>query len=128
MNDKETFKMDYSASQQEEIIKIRKKYVETEENKMETLRALDAKVSNKATVSAMTMGIIGVLLMGIGMSLIMSDFGKLLGDYAMPVGIVIGLLGIVIAACTYTLHKHILEKERKKAAPQIIKLTDELMK
>lgn len=128
MKHQETFKMTYSAKQQEEIQAIRNKYVPQEENKMDRLRALDAGVTQKATVLSMTLGIVGTLILGIGMSLIMSDFGKLLGSLAMPVGIGIGAVGIAVLACAYPVYRHKVKKEREKIAPEILRLTDELMK
>lgn len=129
MNENETFKMTYSAEQQDEIQAIRRKYmIPEEEDKMEQIRALDAKTTTKATMTAITVGVFGTLLMGLGMSLFMSDFGAFLGTLAMPVGIVIGLMGIALGAFAYPLYLHTLKKEREKVAPEILRLTDELMK
>lgn len=129
MNENETFKMTYSAEQQDEIQAIRRKYIiPEEEDKMEQIRALDAKTTTKATMTAITVGVLGTLLMGLGMSLFMSDFGAFLGTHAMPVGILIGLMGIALGAFAYPLYLHTLKKEREKVAPEILRLTDELMK
>lgn len=128
MENKETFKMTYSAQQQEEVNQIRKKYIPQEQDKMEQLRALDAGVDRKATRFSILVGLLGTLIMGMGMSLSMSDFGKILGEHGMPAGIVIGVIGIVVLACAYPLYNFILKKERERIAPEIIRLTDELMK
>ena len=128
MEDKESFKMTYSAQQQEEIQSIRQKYVPKEESKMDRLRALDARVTQKATMVSILAGVIGALLLGCGMSLIMSDFGKALGAAALPLGIVAGVIGIVLVALAYPVHQRTLKKEREKTAPTILRLTDELMK
>ncbi len=128
MDNKENFKMTYSAEQQEEIQSIRKKYMPAEEDKMEQLRALDAGVTRKATAISIVVGVVGALVLGVGMSLAMSDFGKLIGELAVPVGSVVGFLGIGILACAYPLYNRILKKEREKIAPDIIRLTDELLK
>lgn len=125
---KETFKMTYSARQQKEIETIRQKYDTPQEDKMEQLRSLDRHVTQKATTVSLVVGIIGTLIMGSGMSLIMSDFGTALGSLALPVGIVTGILGIAMLACAYPLYSQTLKKEREKAAPEILRLTDELMK
>lgn len=127
MKHQETFKMTYSAQQQAEIQEIRQKYVPRETDKMEQLRALDAKATNKATLYSIAAGVLGVLLLGCGMSLIMSDFGTLLGRWAMPIGIAVGIVGIGLVACAYPLYRHILQKEREKIAPEILRLTDELI-
>ena len=120
--DKEKFSYTYSAKEQEEINRIRKKYM-AEENKMEQLRRLDAGVTEKATAVSIRVGISGALIMGIGMCCAM----VWQGIWFIP-GIVIGLVGIVVVAMAYPIYQKILKKEREKIAPEIIRLTDELMK
>lgn len=121
--EKETFQFTYSAKEQEEVKSIRKKYMAPEEDKMEQLRRLDAGVSRKGTTAALIVGIIGTLFLGIGMCCCMVWQRELF----IP-GIVIGVLGIVVLAAAYPLYNHVIQKERKKIAPEIIRLTDELMK
>lgn len=120
--------MTYSAQQQEEVNRIRQKYVPKTPDKMEQLRALDAFVEKKATAVSIAVGVIGTLILGIGMSLVMSDFGAILGSAAFIVGIIIGVVGIAVLGCAYPLYNRTLKKERAKIAPEILKLTDELMK
>lgn len=127
----ETFQYTYSAKEQKEIQDIRKKYAQPEEDKMELLRKLDAGVTKKATAVALIPGIIGALLLGIGMSLAMSDLGKMLGatqTMGTIVGIMIGVIGIVLVSCAYPVYNHVTKKEREKIAPAILRLTDELLK
>ena len=128
MEHNDSFKMTYSAQQQEEIQSIRQKYVPKEESKMDKLRALDARVTQKATMVSIIVGIIGAMVLGCGMSLIMSDFGKALGDAAFPAGIIAGVLGLVLVALAYPVYNRTLKKEREKIAPTILRLADELMK
>lgn len=128
MNNKETFQMTYSADEQEEIQAIRKKYVTPEEDKMKQLRSLDAKATSTATSLSIAIGVLGTLVLGLGMSLIMSDFGNILGTLALPVGIIAGIIGMIILGYAYPLYTKTLKKERAKIAPEIIRLTDELMK
>lgn len=130
---KQTFNYIYSAKQQEEIKSIRKKYAapEEQEDKMTQLRRLDAGVTQKAQAVSLVLGIIGALIMGFGMSVVMTDLGEIFGSYremALPFGIIIGVVGIVLVSLAYPLYNRIVKKERKKIAPQIIRLTDELMK
>lgn len=120
---KETFSYTYSAKQQEEIERIRKKYMPPEEDKMEQLRRLDRSVAQKGTTVSLIAGIIGTLLLGIGMCCAMVWAGSLF----IP-GIIIGLVGIAIVTAAYPLYQHIIKKEREKIAPEIIRLTNELMK
>lgn len=108
--------MTYSATEREEIDRIRKKYVPREmreEDKMTKLRALDGGVTKKATIYSVTVGTLGALIMGAGMSMIMTDFGKLFGGAAFPVGIVAGIIGIVIAALAYPLYNSTQKRTRK---------------
>ena len=133
MENKEVFHYHYSAKEQDEIKAIRKKYAAPEEceDKMSQLRRLDGAVTQKATTVSLVFGIIGTLILGIGMSLAMTEVGSILGasqEMAMLIGIIVGLAGIVLLSLAYPLYNRILKKERKKIAPQIIKLTDELMK
>ena len=129
--EKETFNYTYSAKEQEEIKAIRKKYAvpEETEDKMAQLRRLDAGVYSKATTAALVVGIIGALIMGIGMSLVMTEIGAFLGTVmAMIVGIGLGVIGIILVCLAYPLYNRTLKKEREKIAPEILRLTDELMK
>lgn len=128
MENKETFKMTYSAQQQEEIEAIRSKYIPKEEDKMEQLRSLDERVERKATMVAIIVGILGTLILGIGMSLVMSDFGLILGKAAFPIGIILGEIGMVVLGLAYPIFHRTLKKEREKIAPEVLRLTDELMK
>lgn len=95
---------------------------------MDKLRALDAHVTQKATMVSIIVGVIGAMLLGCGMSLVMSDFGAALGTAALPVGIAVGAVGLVLTALAYPVYNRTLKKEREKIAPQILQLTDELMK
>lgn len=129
--EKETFNYTYSAKEQEEIKAIRKKYAvqEQTEDKMAQLRRLDAGVYSKASTASLVVGIIGALIMGIGMSLVMTDIGEVLGTVlAMIIGISVGIVGIVLVCLAYPIYNRTLKREREKIAPEILRLTDELMK
>lgn len=128
MENKDIFKMTYSAEQQDEINQIRRRYMPKEESKLERLRALDATVGKKAAILSIVIGIIGTLIMGMGMSMAMTDFGNIFGNYSFFIGIVTGVVGIVILAAAYPLYNYTLKKEREKIAPEILRLTDELLK
>lgn len=115
------FAFTYSAEQQEEIRRIRQKYV-TGEDKLGRLRRLDANVTRKGTVAAMILGILGTLVLGIGMSCCMV-WG---GDLFIP-GILIGLVGIGGVALAYPVYDRVTARERQRLAPEILRLTDELI-
>jgi len=122
MENKETFSYTYSAKEQEEIKKIREKYVPKEADKMEQLRRLDASVTQKGTVISLVVGIIGALILGTGMSMCM------VWTELFVLGIIVGIVGIVMVSAAYPIYSHVTKKEREKIAPEIIRLTDELMK
>lgn len=118
-----TFNYTYSAKEQEELRRIRQKYAPQEEDKMELLRRLDRSVTEKGTVISIILGVIGTLIMGLGMSLAMVWQGV----WFIP-GIAIGLAGMGTLAAAYPVYNHVTRKERERIAPEILRLTDELMK
>ena len=122
---KETFNYTYSASQQQEIKKIREKYAQPtqEEDKMEQLRRLDQSVTKPGTVVSLIVGIISTLIMGAGMSCTM-----VWAETMFIPGIIIGVIGMIGIICAYPVYSGITKKQREKLAPEIIRLTDELMK
>jgi len=114
-----------------EIKRIRQKYQSQGEDSMTRLRKLDAAATIKAIVVALVIGIVGALILGTGMSFIMTDLGALLGMTGMInmiVGIVTGVLGIALVALAYPMYNKVLERERERIAPEILRLADELMK
>ena len=121
--DNQTFHYTYSAEQQQEIRDIRQKYLPPETNKMEQLRRLDKSVGDKATLYSLICGILGALVLGGGMSLcLVASSGWMLP------GILIGVIGIGLTAMAYPLYLRVLYRERQRVAPEILRLTDELMK
>lgn len=127
-NREETFTYTYSAKERTEVENIRKKYLQKEADKMEQLRRLDSIPLQKAQVASLCSGIIGALILGTGMSLIMTDIAAALGSFAIVLGVITGLIGIVLVALAYPIFTLVLKREREKIAPEILRLTDELMK
>ncbi len=128
MENKEGFSFTYSAEQQKEIEAIRKKYLPQEENKMEQLRKLHAVPTQKAQAASLVVGVIGALIMGTGMSLAMTEIGAALGVFAMILGIAVGIVGMVLVAVAYPIYNRVLKKQRERIAPEILRLSDELLK
>lgn len=122
-NTSESFRYTYSAKEQEEIKKIREKYIPKEENKMEQLRRLDQEVTRKGTLYSIVIGVIGSLLLGLGMSCTL----VWQGIWFIP-GIIIGVIGMAIVAAAYPVYNIVTKREREKIAPEIIRLTEELIK
>lgn len=125
----EPFQYTYSAKEQEELNKIRNKYMPKAESKLDQLHRLDAGVTRKATMLAIIVGSVGALLLGSGMSLAMTDIGVSLGlgNFSMVCGITVGVAGMVLVGIAYPFYCQALKRERAKVAPEILRLTDELM-
>ena len=123
---KETFTYTYSAKEQEEIKKIRDKYAPStrEETSMEKLRRLDKSATKGATVVSMIVGILSTLILGVGMCCTMLPGWE---QYFIP-GIVIGVAGILGVIAAYPIYTHMVKRKRAKLAPEIMRLSDELMK
>ena len=122
------FSFTYSASQQQEIENIRKKYPPKEEDKMEQLRRLHHSATQKAQAHSLVIGVLGTLILGTGMSLFMTDLGSVLGNFSMVIGVLVGLVGIILVALAYPVYNSVLKKERERIAPEILRLSDELLK
>lgn len=123
-----SFEYTYSAQQQREVEAIRRKYLPQEQDKMDELRKLHSIPTKKAQAAAIASGVLGTLVLGTGMSLCMTDIGRELGQAAWAVGILVGIVGIAMIAMAYPVFKRTLVKERKRIAPDILKLTDELLR
>ncbi|MBQ8345444.1 MAG: hypothetical protein IJY42_04160 [Clostridia bacterium] len=127
---KEEFQYTYSAKEQEELKRIRERYTERTETPIERLRRLDRSATKRAQAVSILLGVIGTLVLGVGMSLAMSEFSTILGAYegmAMPLGIVIGLIGCLLVCLAYPAYHSVLKRARRKIAPEVIRLTDELI-
>lgn len=116
------FTYTYSAKQNREIEQIRKKYLPPEENRLEQLHRLDKRAKRPGTVAAIVMGSVSTLLLGIGMVLTM------VYTRYFVMGIAVGLAGIAGISLSYPLYQHITKRERRKLAPEILRLSDELLK
>ena len=123
-----SFEYTYCAQRQQEVEKIRKAYLPKEEDKMEQLRRLHAIPTQKAQAASIAVGVIGALILGTGMSLCMTELGAVLGHLAMMIGILVGILGLVMVALAYPLYNRVLKKERQRIAPEILRLSEELLK
>ena len=111
------------------VEKIRSQYTEQAHTELDELKALDAKVKKPAYGFGYTYGSIGAVIMGAGMSLVMTGIGKVIGlTSALVPGIIVGLAGLVLVALAYPVYNRTQKKARERIAPQILKLTDELLK
>ena len=108
------------------IEKIRESYTEKQPTKLDELKALDRKVKRPAEIFAYTLGTIASLVLGTGMCLAMQVIGAGL-SFAMPLGIVVGVVGIALVSINYPLYKKILKDRKNKYAKQIFELSDSLL-
>ena len=113
------FEYTYSAPEQEEIRRIREKYLPKEESTLEKLRRLDAQVERPGTVVSLVLGITGTLVFGVGLCccLVWNLFA---------LGIMAGVIGIAMLGCAYPAYARITRKQREKMAPEILALAEEL--
>lgn len=110
------------------VQKIRTQYTEKQHTELDALKALDTKVKKPANVFGYTFGSISAVIMGTGMSLVMTDIGAMIGlASAMIPGIVIGVVGLGMALSTYPIYKKILSSRKKKYAPEILELSERIM-
>ena len=110
------------------VQKIRTQYTEREHTKLDELKELDKKVVRPANVFAYLFGGISALIMGSGMSIVMTDIGAQIGmAETMAPGVAIGVVGMLMAIINYPVYKKILNSRRKKYADKIIKLSDKIM-
>ena len=108
--------------------KIRAQYMEKQTTELDALRELDAKVKRPANVFAYIFGSVSAIVMGTGMSLVMTDIAAQLGlgDMMIP-GIAIGIVGMALAIVNYPIYKGILNSRKKKYGAEILALSEKIM-
>ena len=127
--DQEVFTYNYNAKQNKEVALIREKYLKKERTAMDDLHRLDTEVHRPAEIFAYIFGSISAIIMGAGMSLVMTELGAILGIAgAMPIGIALGCVGMLMASVNYPMHKRILARRRERYGARILSLSDEIMR
>ena len=111
------------------VEKIRSQYTAREHTELDDLKALDAKVKKPANVFGYTYGSIGAIVMGAGMSLVMTKIGTKLGmtETLIP-GIAVGIAGMAMVLTTYPIYKKILNSRKKKYAGKVMELSERITK
>ncbi len=109
--------------------KIRAQYTEKTTTELDALRELDSKVRRPANVFAYVFGSISAIIMGSGMSFVMTDLASQLGlgDMMIP-GIAIGVVGMALALVNYPIYKAILNSRKKKYGAEILALSEKILK
>ena len=103
---------------------IAKDYMPKETSKVRQLKKLDDKAKKPAFITALSVGIVGALILGTGMSLSMGVIGS--GIAAMVFGIILGIIGIAICIINYPLYLKLLKKGKAMYAYEIIELAKEI--
>lgn len=112
------------------VRRIRTQYMEKDDSQknLDLLRELDAEVKRPANVFGYVFGSISAIIMGAGMSLVMTDIGEQLGlANTMPAGIIIGVIGMIMAIVNYPIYKNILSSRKAKYADKILTLSEKIM-
>lgn len=118
-NSENSFSFSYSAGRQREIDRIVSKYTDNKEDKFEQLKKLDDRVESSGTAAAIIYAIISILVFGSGMSIS-------LAFHNVPLGAIVGLIGIVMLFFTAPLRRFVVKKQRERIAPKILELADEI--
>ncbi|MBQ9761716.1 MAG: hypothetical protein IJV82_01415 [Oscillospiraceae bacterium] len=121
MNNENTFSYTYSAPEQQEVLNIRKKYLPQSETKLEELKRLDGLVQTSGVMEALSIGIMGCLVFGLGLCLAMEVIGSIRW-----LGILLGAIGAVGMGFAYPINRKFYEKNKQKYAPRILELAAEL--
>lgn len=126
MSKQEKFEYTYVApteAERKEILSIKQNYeIKTPKNetKLDRLRKLDAKVTNVAMAYSISLGILGLLIFGLGMSMIL--------EWKLNIyGIIVSLIGIIPIAFAYPTYKRLIKKGKEKYGAEILKLSTELL-
>ena len=133
-NEKSSFDYSYSSKERTEIENIRKKYTSdssSKSEKLETLRKIDRRVEGRAKAVSITLGTLGLLTLGAGMSFIMSELATKLSIEpmtALAIGLILGAIGMIVSAIAYPVYKQMTIRARKKLAAEVLSLTDELLR
>lgn len=123
MSDKK-FRYTYTAPTEEErreIESIRAAYrKDGRSEKLERLRRLNARVKNAAMSVALTLGVLGLLVFGLGMTMIL-EWGILAG------GVAVSAAGVLPMAAAAPAYNFVLRRGKEKYGEEIVRLSEELL-
>lgn len=118
-----TFTYQYSAKRNKEVESIRNKYIPREVSKLELLKKLDFRVQTAGQLQSLIIGIVGALVFGVGMC-----FGLDVFVGADWLALLFCTLGGIIMIPAYPVYRRIAKKTRAELTPEILRLSDEIMK
>ena len=108
--------------------RISAEYSKPAHTELDELRELDKRVKRPALIFSYIFGSLGAIIMGMGMSLIMTDIGAIIGlGSGLALGVIIGVLGLAIVSVNYPMHKAMLESRTRKYGAQILALSSKIM-
>ena len=116
------FSYTYNAACNQEVLNIRRKYLPRTETKLEELKRLDYTVQHSGVMEALTVGVLGCLIFGVGMCFGLGVFGTA----AWP-ALIFGVLGALGMICAYPINRKCFNKAKNTHLPRIMELTDELI-
>ena len=116
-----TFSYTYSARENQEVLKIRKKYLPQEETKLEELKRLDHLVQNSGVTESLCAGIGGCMVFGLGLCLVMEVIGQIIW-----LGVILGLVGTFGMLAAFPVYRKIFNKAKAQHSPRILELAAEL--
>jgi hypothetical protein len=119
----EIFTYQYSASQNKEVARIREKYLPREQSKLELLRELDRRVATAGMIESLSLGVIGCLSFGLGLCF---GLGVLSGPAFLPY--LLSAVGAILMLPAYPLYRHLARKAKERLTPDILRLSDEILK
>ncbi len=105
--------------------RIAEEYAPKKERKVLQLKKLDEKVKRPANVFAYSFGIVSALILGLGMSFVMTDFGPS-GTLGLTLGIILGVIGLSCCGLNYFLYSKMLDSRKEKYASDITKLAEDI--
>ena len=118
-----SFTYNYSAARNKEVESIRRKYMPREESKLETLKRLDYRVQSAGMIEGLCLGIIGALVFGIGMCFFLEVFAGAVWLTALFM-----IIGTLLMFPAYPIYRRIARKTKAELTPEILRLSEEIMK
>lgn len=122
---KDEFEFKYTAptsEERKEIESIRNSYLVQDKtgNKLNYLRHLDNKVKRLPMIISIIIGVVGILIFGLGLTMILEW-------NLFVLGIIIGFVGVVIMLVIYPIYLTIKQTLKNKYSKEILKISDELL-
>ena len=112
----------YSAKKNREVERIRERYLPRTESPMERLKRLDRTVQNAGRIPALTVGVIGALIFGVGLCF---GLDVLAGAPFLPY--LLGVAGLCLMIPAYPLYRACAKRRRKRLTPEILRLSEEIL-